>query len=70
MNTIKIWFDRIIRSRTMHAANILAILGVVQANSDFLSSVLTPSQFGWMMMAIGIVFAVLRAKTTTALVDK
>lgn len=67
---MKIWFSRIIRSKTIHAANIIAILGIIQANSDFLSTVLTPKQFGWLMMGIAIVMVILRANTTNALQDK
>jgi len=70
MNSIKIWFSRVIRSKTMHTANIIAILGVLQANSDFLSTVLSPKQFGWLMMGIAIIMVVLRTKTTNALEDK
>lgn len=67
---MKKWITRIIRSKTMHAANVIAILGVAQANSDFLSTVMTAKQFGFVMMGISVVMAILRVKTTTALKDK
>lgn len=54
----------------MHAANVIAILGVLQANSDFLSAMLTPKQFGFVMMGIAVVMAMLRAKTTSSLKNK
>jgi len=67
---IKIWFIRVIRSNTINTATVIAVLGVIQANSDFLSAVLTPKQFGWVMMGISIIMIVLRAKTTNSLKDK
>ena len=67
---MKIWITRIIRSKTLHAANILAILGIVQTNSDFLSTVMSPKQFGFVMMGISIVMIILRANTNTPLSDK
>ena len=70
MHIIKIWFDRIIRSKTLHAANVIAILGILQANSDFLSTVLTAKQFGFVMMGISVLMVILRIKTTNRLQDK
>lgn len=70
MNELNIWFHRGIRSKTIHTANIIAILGIIQANSDFLSTVLTPKQFGWLMLGIAIIMVILRSQTTTALQDK
>lgn len=70
MNYISIWLQRVIRSKTIHTANIIAILGIIQTNSDFLSTVMSPKQFGWVMMGIAIVMVILRAQTTNSLVDK
>lgn len=70
MNTINVWFQRVIRSKTIQTANIIAILGILQTNSDFLSTVLTPNQFGWVMIGISVVMVVLRAKTDSSLADK
>lgn len=70
MNTLKIWYSRIIRSKTMLVALAISIGGVIQAQSDFLKTVLTPDTFGYVMLAIGIVMAALRVVTVTALVDK
>lgn len=70
MNEINVWFQRIIRSKTIHTANIIAILGIIQANSDFLSTVLSPKQFGWLMMGIAIIMVGLRTQTTNSLEDK
>lgn len=58
------------KSKTMNAALVLQILGVVQANSDFLSTVLSPSQFGYMMIGIGVLMQILRAMTTSSIGEK
>lgn len=70
MNDIKKWFHRIIRSKTMHTANIIMILGIIQSNSDFLSTILNPKQFGFVMMVIAVVMGLLRIQTTNSLEDK
>lgn len=70
MQNINKWFQRIIRSKTVNTANLIAIIGVVQVNSDFLSTVLSPKQFGWVMIIISIVMILLRARTTSSLSDK
>ena len=70
MNAINVWLQRIILSKTLHTANIIAILVIIQTNIDFLSTVLTPKQFGWVMMGIAIIMVVLRTKTNNALQDK
>ena len=64
------WVNRIIRSKTMIAFLIIDIIGVIQLNADFLSTVLTPSQFGWLILAIGILGKILRLVTSTPLKDK
>lgn len=64
------WFQRIIRSRTMIAFLIIDIIGVIQLNAEFLSTVMTPAQFGWLLLGIGILGKVLRAVTTTSLQEK
>lgn len=70
LDTIKIWWSRVIRSKTMHAANIIMLLGIIQANSDYLSEFLTPKQFGGVMMAIAILMGYLRVITHKSLEDK
>lgn len=67
---LKIWYSRIVRSKTMLFALALEILGVIQLNADFLSTVMTPKQFGWVMLAIGIAVKILRMVTTQPLSDK
>lgn len=61
---------RVLKSKTMNVALIIQVLGVVQANSDFLSSVMSPAQFGYMMIGIGVLMQLLRAMTTSSLGDK
>ena len=70
LDTIKVWWSRIIRSKTMHAANIILLLGIIQANADYLSAWLTPKQFGLVMIGIAILMAYMRTITDTALKDK
>lgn len=67
---MKKWLSRIIRSKTISTASLIALIGVVQTNSDFLSTVLTPGQFGWVMIGISVVMVILGPKTTNALEDK
>jgi len=70
METIKKWITRFSLSKTMWFGLAISILGVVQANSDILSTVLTPKQYGWLMLGIGIVIKLLRFVTTKPLEDK
>jgi hypothetical protein len=61
---------QVLKSKTVLFALTLELLGVVQLNADFLSTVLTPAQFGWVMLGIGVVVKVLRAVTIQPLSDK
>lgn len=70
MKAIKVWWLRVLRSKTMRAANILLLLGIIQANADYLSEWLTPRQFGFVMMAIAILMGYLRVITHKGLEDK
>lgn len=64
------WINRIIRSKTMLVFIAIDIVGVIQVNQDFLSTVLTPAQFGWLILGIGIVGKLLRYITTQPLKSK
>lgn len=64
------WFHRIRRSRSMIVFIIVDIIGIVQLNADFLSTVLTPAQFGWLILGIGIVGKILRYITKEPLTNK
>lgn len=61
---------QLLKSKTILVALALEILGVIQLNADFLSTVMTPAQFGWVMLSIGVVMKVLRAMTTGSLGEK
>jgi uncharacterized membrane protein HdeD (DUF308 family) len=67
---MKNWISRIARSKTMIAFILIDIAGIIQLNSDFLSTVLTPSQFGWVLLIVGILGKTLRTITSTSLKDK
>jgi len=60
----------VLKSKTILFALALEIMGVIQLNADFLSTVMTPSQFGWVMLGIGIAVKILRGVTTTSLKAK
>ena len=63
-------FRQILKSKTMLAATVIEILGVIQANSDFLSTIMPPNYFGFMLIAIGITMRLLRMVTTSSIGEK
>jgi len=67
---MKVWASRIIKSKTMIFSMVLAVIGVLQASTDFLSTVMSPHAFGYLTLVSGIVAAVLRVLTTQPLEDK
>lgn len=60
----------VLKSKTILFALALEVMGVIQLNADFLSTVMTPAQFGWVMLGIGIAVKILRGVTTTSLKEK
>jgi hypothetical protein len=70
VNKINIWFQRIIRSRTMIFSLALTALGAVQTSQDVFSAFMTPKMFGLFTVAIGIVVAILRVVTKQPLENK
>lgn len=62
--------QKIAKSKLMNLALAIEILGVIQLNADFLSTLLTPAQFGWVMLTIGILIRVFRVYTTGPLSEK
>lgn len=62
--------QKIAKSKLMNLALAIEILGVIQLNADFLSTLLTPAQFGWVMLTIGILIRVGRVYTTVPLSEK
>lgn len=67
---MKKWATRIAKSKTMLFSIALALCGVVEASTGFLQTVMSPESFGWLMLGIGAVSAVLRVRTTQPLSDK
>ena len=67
---MKKWIARICKSKTMIFSCLLAVTGVIEASTGFLQTILPAEHFGWLVMIVGIVSAVLRVLTTTPLKDK
>jgi hypothetical protein len=65
---IKKWLNGCRRSWTMNAGVIIAVLGVIQSNIAALK--LTPEEQGYALMAIGILIAVLRTKTSKPISER
>lgn len=59
-----------LKSRTIQFALLLATFGAIEANMGLLQNVLTPDLFGYFSIVIGVIVAILRVITTTALSDK
>lgn len=58
------------KSKTLWFALLLAVLGAVQASTEALTDVLSPSAAGWVTMGVGVAIAVLRVLTTIPLDEK
>lgn len=67
---VKIWYSRLIRSKTINTAHVVVILGAIQANSGFFSRWLSTEDFGTFIAGVGIVMYILRARTDRSLEDK
>jgi len=59
----------LISSKTVIFSVLLAVLGAVEAHTDVLGPLLG-HKWGWVLVAIGGITAVLRTITTTSLVEK
>lgn len=59
-----------VKSKTGWFAIALGILGVLEINSQFISSVVPPQYQGWVIGGIGAISLFLRAVTTDSLVEK
>lgn len=70
LDTIKKWYSRVVRSKTMWLAIILAVLGVIQASMDVFTPYVSAQSMGGLTLIVGILVAVLRAITTNSLEDK
>jgi hypothetical protein len=67
---MKVWYSRIIRSKTLLFSLALSILGVLQASMDVFTDYLTPHAMGFVTLAMGVIVAVLRVLTTQDIRDK
>lgn len=67
---IKLWYARIIRSRTMWLAAILSALGALQTSTEALTPYLGAKSVGLLTLIVGILVAILRVVTTKSLEDK
>ncbi len=70
LDTIKVWYSRIIRSKTMWFSILLAVLGVIQASMDVFTPYVSAQSMGFLTLLIGILVAILRVITTNSLEDK
>ena len=55
------------KSKTMWFALILVILGALMDNLSYLQNIIDPQYYGIIMIAIGIIVAILRFITTDAI---
>lgn len=67
---MKVWYTRIIRSKTLLFSLGLSVLGVLQASMDVFTAYLTPQAMGFVTLAVGVVVAILRVLTTQGIRDK
>ena len=58
------------KSWTVHAGTILAVLGYLQTQGEQLAKWFGPDAMGSLMMLFGLLIVALRAKTTESLEDK
>ena len=61
---------RILKSKTIIFALLLAIFGAVEASMGVFSTYMTPQVFGFFSMGVGVIVAVLRVVTTLPLDEK
>ena len=64
------WITRIVKSKTMIFSIVLAMIGALQASTDFLSTILSPHAFGYFTLASGVIAGILRVVTTQPLSEK
>jgi len=67
---IKIWFDRIVRSKTMWFNAVVAGLAALEPVFGLLQSFLPGNVYAYLTVVLTVGNAMLRVVTTTALEDK
>jgi len=65
----KMW-QGALKSKTIWFSIFIAIGGVLQSSTDFLSSVMNQKTMGYFMLIVGFITAILRVVTTQSLGDK
>jgi hypothetical protein len=60
----------LLKSKLGHAGLWVAVLGQVQAQSEFLTKNLSPAQVGWLLFVVGVLVVGLRWYTSQPLEDK
>jgi hypothetical protein len=70
MNTIKVWINRIIRSKVMWFNAIVAALAALEGVFGVLQPHIAGNVFAWITIALTTGNAALRVITTTSLKDK
>jgi hypothetical protein len=58
------------KSKTIVFSLLLAVLGVIEASFQVFAPLMTPQSYGWVLMGVSCVVAVLRIVTTLPLVEK
>ncbi len=61
---------KILKSKTMLLAILLAVLGVVQASMEVFTPYLSPQAVGIVTLLVGVTVAILRVVTTVPLSEK
>jgi uncharacterized membrane protein HdeD (DUF308 family) len=54
----------------MIVAALLAVGGVIEVSTPFLSTQMSPAAFGWFSIGVAVVMALLRLSTTKSLSEK
>ena len=70
MNNIKIWFDRVIRSRTLWFNAVVAGLAALEGVFGLLQAFIPGNVFAYLTVILTVGNAILRVLTTTALESK
>ena len=62
--------NKILKSKTLMFSLLLAVLGVIEVSFGVFQAYLSPAVYGFSLMAISVVVAVLRVLTTLPLDEK
>ena len=59
-----------LRSKTMWFSMALAVFGVLEASTQYFQDLIAPKHFGFFVVAVGAIAAILRVITTAPLGEK